>query len=136
MSSRFLLFIWNLNVWQIKILYWNLYFQVIDNKIDCNCICFPIWNYDVSIFHCGFNKLIITCFYKSIVLSKHRLDCPSSFWNISLDSSCQSNIIISQHEYLQIHKISKSLLIKCHYPFKYHQGLTIYFFKLIFLPII
>ena len=95
------------------------------NEINGYSITSSMRNDDVSILHCWFNEFVITWFNKTIVLSKHIFNCPTTIIYVALNTAREANIVISHHENFKVHQISKSFFVQSHNSFKYKNWLSI-----------
>lgn len=80
---------------------------------------------NISILHDWLDELVVTWLNKSVVLLEDVLDGPASLGNIPLDTSGQSDVIVGHDEDLEVHEVSKPLLVQGHDPLEDHDWLSL-----------
>ena len=101
-------------------------FQVLENKVNCNCIRASVWDNNICILHRGLYKLIITRLNESIILHQHVLDSSAAFIYVTLDSARESDVIIGHHKDFKVHNISESFFIQRHNSLENQDRLSVH----------
>ena len=66
--------------------------QVLHEHADCILILIDERNDDISMFHRGFNKVLVSGFDKSVILDEHILNLPASLRDIALDYRVRAKV--------------------------------------------
>ena len=114
----------------------HLVLKVTHNKVNSDDVRFAMGDDDVDELHDWFDKLIIGCLDKSIILGEHTLNRSSSLGNVPLYSPFQSNIVIGHHKHFQVHQLSEPLLIEGHDSLEDKEWLALNMLNLIHHSII
>ena len=61
-----------------------------------------------------------------LVAVEHHIDGTSALHNVTTDISDQTHVIVSIHEYLQIHHVTQLLVVQCHNTLKYNHRLWLH----------